>query len=36
MPEQLVLLMTQCWDKDPLRRPSFEQILEILCRLELL
>jgi hypothetical protein len=26
MPEELVLLMRRCWDADPTKRPSFEQV----------
>jgi serine/threonine protein kinase len=29
-PEELLALMTQCWDHDPENRPSFEQVVETL------
>jgi serine/threonine protein kinase len=29
-PEELIVLMTECWDQDPDRRPSFEHALETL------
>ena len=29
-PEELIALMTECWDQDPDRRPTFEHVVETL------
>jgi serine/threonine protein kinase len=35
LPELVVKVMTSCWHAEPQKRPSFEEVLELLSKVEL-